>query len=157
LKESSFTTALIGVFIFFNASREYQWVKRESILSKYLVEHVYRSHFTPLFSHEPIKKAQELMLRQGERSFIVFDISMFPIGTLSEWQVGRAAKKQELDRPISEFFLPKIKFVQPEENLKAAYQMLMQNSGGILVVEKEGVIAGILDNSIIDNIYALHR
>jgi Zn-dependent protease len=155
--EYSFSTGLIGIFIYFTASQEYRWVRRESILSNYQVGQVFRTHFTPLYLSEKIQKAYDLMLRNGEKNFLVYNYENQPFGTLAETSIINALRQNALDQPVSSHFDQHVEVISPEENLKTAIQNLNYGQASILAVIFNGQVIGVLDNAIIETLMNLKR
>ncbi len=157
IMEFSITTALIGIFIFFTAGQEYRWAKREGVLSNYLVKHVARNQFTKLKLNEPMSGAYDLLLRNGEKSFIVYNENDELIGTLPEWAVMSAKRNAKLEKTVSEFFSWDIHFIDGEESLKKAAEFLHERGTSILAVKEDDKLIGVIDIGTIENVLSLNR
>lgn len=144
-----FTVALIGVFIFFTANREYEWVRSEGILSEIKVEEVMRREFTRLVISDLVLTIHYQLAQKREFNFLVFDESANLVGTLSHRVLADAVKKGSPEILVGDIFSDGYSTVGPTATLKEANEKLQKSEVGILPVFQAGMLTGVLDHSSI--------
>ncbi len=144
-----FTTAFIGVFIFFTAAKEYQWVRSESILSDTIVGEKMKSDFTFLKLGDSILPAYTLLAQKREFNFLVFDEHTNLVGTLPDWALMNAMKNGLSGSKVGEIFNHGYYSIRPVATLKEANDKLQQPGVDILPVFDGGALVGVLDQRAI--------
>ena len=146
-----FTTAFIGVFIFFTAAKEYQWVRSEGILSDIAVGEKMRRDFTFLKLSDSILPAYSLMIQNREFNFLVFDENANLVGTLPNWALAKALKNGLSNSRVEEVFRKGFYAIGPAATLKEANEKLQRPGADILPVFDGGALVGVLDQRVISD------
>jgi len=154
LWQGSITTAFIGVFIFFTASQENRWVQTESILGQHTVAEIFRPHFTGLQANETVSKASDLLLRNIEKNFLVFDTAGNLIGVLLEKQLLNAGKKEV---SVASLMQPHFETLRSSDSLKLVFEKIHREGQKILPVVENDELVGVVDISALNNFLRLKR
>jgi Zn-dependent protease/CBS domain-containing protein len=154
LWQGSIITAFIGVFIFFTASQENQWVQKEGILNQHTVAEIFRLQFTRLQANESLYKALDLLLRDIEKNFLVFDNDGNLIGVLLEKQLLNAGKKEV---SVSTVMQPHFETVSPSDSLKIVFDKMHGGGQKILPVLEQDELIGVVDINALNNFLRLQR
>ena len=147
----SFTTSLIGIFIFYAAYRENGYVHTKTLLSRHKVGDLAKNDFTRLQTGDTMQKAFDLLLKNTERHFLVFTDQQALAGTLPEWAVLSAVKDNALEDPI----LKHVEYgrttgLSKSDSLKDAYETMRQSGRYILPVIEEDEVAGVVDREMLE-------
>jgi Zn-dependent protease/predicted transcriptional regulator len=145
------TTAFIGVFIFFTASKEYQWVRSEGLLSEVAAGEKMRREFTFLKLSDSILPAYSLLIQNREFNFLVFDENANLVGTLPNWALIKAMKNGLSGSRVREIYSKGFSAIVTAATLKEANEKFQQSEAHILPVFDEGVLVGVLDQVIISD------
>jgi len=154
LWQGSIITAFIGVFIFFTAAQENQWVRTESLLSQHTVAEIFRPHFTGMLADEPVSKALDLLLRNIEKNFLVFDDAGNLIGVLLEKQLLNAGEKEVTAASIMQ---PHFEALRSSDSLKLVFEKIKKGGQKILPVMENGELVGVVDISALNNFLRLKK
>jgi Zn-dependent protease len=149
---------LIGLFIFFTASQELKWVKMEHLLKSVKAGSVARTAFTKLYLSDPIQVPYDLLLRNQERHFLVFDENEGYAGTLSE---GDMLEKMKENGPgalvVGDVYQKGNHRLDWGSDLKEASDKMRESGADILPVYQEGQAAGVVDIELIQHVLALKK
>ncbi len=150
LWEFSITTALIGVFIFFTASRENKYAQSKTLLDRHKVADLVRETFTPIQAGDTMSRPFRLLAENSERNFLVFNEQHKLTGTLPEWAVLLAANNNGLLNTVGEYAQDASGGISKEDSLKVVYEAMRQSGYHILPVYEDGVITGVIDREMLD-------
>lgn len=137
--------ALVGIFVFYMATQEYQMVKYEDTLKTKLVAEIMRPQFTAFQKIHNITLAVDEVKRGLEKDFIVIDEFGKIIGTLHENDILIAAKKNDQVGTVANYMLTTSERVSPDETLNSFYKKLQNTQAYILPVFENEILVGVLD------------
>lgn len=137
--------AIIGIFVFYMATQEYQMVKYEDTLKNKLVAEIMRPQFTAFQKKHNITLAVDEVKRGLEKDFIVIDELGNFIGTLQEDDILKAAKKKDEIGTVANYMLTTSERVSPDETLDSFYKKLQNTQAYILPVFENEMLVGVLD------------
>ena len=155
----SWITGLIGVFIFFTAGQELEAAKMEKILNENTASELARPTFTKLIQSEKMQVPADFLKRSKEKNFLVFEEDNFTLlGSLSEASITKAIKSDDLESPIFKYTRKsQIPGIYSVDSLKTVYEKLYLYPHPILPILKEGRIAGVIDDDLIDDFLKARR
>lgn len=149
--EFSLTTALIGVFIFFAASKENKYIHGKTLLTRHKVADLVRVDFTPLQMEDMMYKPFKLLAENVERHFLVFNEHQKLAGTLPEWAVLMAANNNGLSNTVGEYAQDIATHeLSRSDSLKVAFETMRLSGYPILPVYENGVVTGVIDREMLD-------
>ena len=79
----NFWMVFIGLFVYLGATSESRQVATKSALSGFSVRDVLMTNYTPLYVHEPLQRAIDLLLAGQEKEFLVLDLEGMVVGVLT--------------------------------------------------------------------------
>jgi Zn-dependent protease/predicted transcriptional regulator len=140
--------AFIGIFIFFMAQTENEYVKSKFLLHDYKVEDIMMRKYYSLDSTDTIRDAARALLDVQASSFLIMENGNV-IGTLDRDGIIRALTKNGEDSSVKFGMNTQVKFLEPEMPLEKAHMYLQSNS--ILPVVDKGQVIGVIDlNNILE-------
>lgn len=144
--------AIIGVFIFVMAGAESRDVQVIEKLAATLVKDFMRINYTKLHIGDKMALAFEILKRNGETNFLVYDSLGYIAGTLPAHFVIMAAQQQKLEESCSQWMSNKILFASPTDHLKMAFDTMNNNGSAILAVrdDETSEIVGVIDRESIN-------
>lgn len=136
---------LLGIFIVSTAFREYRWVKTESALAGAHVGDVVQRTGKKTGLEDQLKEVKVLAEQSGETGFLVVDGEGELIGTLdmSEWM----EKEIQEDLYVKDCYRKGISIISIKATLKSANEMMQKEKCTVLVVEEDGLLCGVLEDS----------
>ena len=137
--------AIIGIFVFYMATQEYQMVKYEDTLKTNLVAEIMRPQYTAFQKSHNITLAVDEIKRGLEKDFIVIDELGSVIGSLHEDDIMKAAKKKDDIGTVANYMLTTLERVSPDETLNSFYKKLQNTKAYILPVFENEILIGVLD------------
>lgn len=144
-------TSLIGVFIFLLATHEYRMVKLETLLKNNYVRDIFREQFTPLYLDSRMGEAEDLLRRDYEQNFLVFDRDQQLKGVLHEMFIIEAVRKNDLDGPVAEYLSSRYEPIRKEDTLDKIVKKMQQFGYSILPVYEEEQLIGVVDISMVNS------
>jgi predicted transcriptional regulator len=109
-----------------------------------------RIHFTRLHLGDIMQTAFDLLKRNGESNFLVFDSLGYISGTLPAQFILAAAAQHKLPESCSQWMSDNMLFIQATDTLKEAYERMNKNGAAILAVrDSEDTILGVIDRDAI--------
>jgi Zn-dependent protease/CBS domain-containing protein len=157
LWEGSFTTAFIGIFIFFTAMQEYRWVRTETFLARFSIRDVFRPVYTRLRTYDKMQSAIELVMRNVEHNFLVFNENNQLAGTLSRQEILTAAQQERNEFAVMEFMDPHLMHATINDSLKEVHIKMQRAGIRITPVYENGELVGVLDAAMIRNFLAVQK
>lgn len=139
----------VGIFIFTMAHAEYKQVKVEDKLKNTTLEEVMVSGYEPVRENTLIKDINQ---NSRLKNHLVINASGHPIGTLPKQFIEDAALKKSELITAGELCSSKLHYMDAEESLYSAKQMMQQQGLGLIVVTKNGQLQGVVDRNIIIDI-----
>jgi len=124
---------LIGMFIFYTASVEYNSVKVDNALSQQEVKDILRTSFTTIDDNSTMQVASD-ELKKGIEEFIL-----------------EAIRKKDFDAPVINYTSPNYEGVSPNENLKSIFHKMQTKGYSILPVYENGILVGVVDVTMLNN------
>lgn len=157
LWSAGFVTALIGVFIYFMASSEYQSVLMESLLAEHQVKDIVRSEFTKLFRTDKMHTAVRHLHSGIEKSFLVFDETNQLVGILSEKRIIKAMKGQSWESFVGDYMSRRVEPLGLEFSLREVLNKMQRQQYAILPVLEGDQLIGVVDITMINNFIKLQQ
>lgn len=145
----NFVTALIGVFVFLSAGREYQYARFEARLAKFKVEDVLLSDIPILTSQSTVEDLKKIIRNSPYRNFLVLS-SQNPdkptvMGLLHEDQYKKQLNNTPADTPIERWIQSEFESVTPQTTLKEAYEKMQLQKAPVLPVFVAEELVGMID------------
>jgi Zn-dependent protease len=144
-----YTLLLIGIVIFFMATREMRDTLLTEKLSKLYVKDFMRNQFTLLHISEFMEKPIELYKRNGESNFLVTNGLNEIVGTLPSVSIKDAIKENAHNDRIEEWISKVIATVNPEDTLLHTFEKLNKVGAGILLVTKDEKMEAVIDREAV--------
>jgi Zn-dependent protease len=151
LSNSSFLTALIGIFVFVMAGNEYKMIRIEDILKKHRVSDIIRRQYTKFYQTDALHLAEEQLKRGLERSFLVFDQWQNLRGVLSENKIMEAIKKEKGADQIGGYVSRKYEALVPDDSLAKVLGKMQQKNYSVLPVYENGAVIGVVDEGMVQH------
>lgn len=141
--------SLIGLFIFMMAGKEYDQTKLSELVQTSKAKEVMRNQFTKLQLHDGYPFVIQ-RFHEGEKNFVVFDITGNPIGTLPELFI-----KDAIDHPndiltIGERYVSNTQNISPDMVLDDIISLMKGKGIAILPVVSDGEVQGVIDRNDIE-------
>lgn len=137
---------LIGLFIYFGAQAESQYVQADSILKKYTVKDVLMNKFSSLKVNDKISDAVDGLLDGQAKDFLIMDDGKVA-GTLSRNEIIKALAERGPNMAISEAMSKEVSFLAPDVPLDKVYFTFMQRRNPPLMpVMSDNRLLGVLDS-----------
>ena len=146
----AYTLAIIGVFIFLNATQEYKSVALDSPLKNKTIQDCYRKDFHSFTDYTTVRDAYEFIMHQTNRHFMVINLYGQYCGTVSAKAI-KAAYKLNPETRISEIYQPKLLSLAASTSVAHALYALRGQTNLILVTEADAVI-GVLDQESVQQL-----
>lgn len=146
ISNSHFSLGLIGVFVFMMASKEYQSVKMDALLSEHTVADVMRTDFANLHETDTMLQAAALQGQGLGRHFLVKDESGALMGALYGPFIEEAIRENKSGECVRDFTSSQMEVASPQHKLRAVYEA-MANSGSPLaaVFDEKLELVGIIE------------
>jgi Zn-dependent protease len=143
--------AIIGVFIFVMAGAESRDVQIIEKLAATLVKDFMRIEFTKLHIGDKMANAFEILKRNGETNFLVYDSLGYIAGSLPAQFIMVAANERKLDESCNQWMSEKVFYILPDDHLKLAFDLMNNNGSALLVVKNEvEEVVGVIDREAIN-------
>ena len=94
----AYTLAIIGVFIFLNATQEYKSVALDSVLKNKTIQDCYRKDFHSFTDYTTVKDAHDFMMHQTNKHFMVINLYGQYCGTVTAKAIKAAYKLNRADQ-----------------------------------------------------------
>jgi Zn-dependent protease/predicted transcriptional regulator len=146
---------LIGVFVAFAARSEKMMTTEKEILNRFRVKDIVITRFEQLESYDSIEKAAQMLLSTQSKQFVIADEST-PVGTVTQQEIIKALSKGGASSPVKEYMNKGIYIVESEMPLYEAYEKLLQQPDGVLIVKNDSQWIGILDLENIKELLAFY-
>lgn len=140
--------SLIGLFVFFMASNEYNMTRLQYLLGQHSVREITRRKFTKLYTTDTIGSALHLLETGLENSFLVFDQWQNFKGILSEKRILEAAK-QDQAAPVGIHYDNRYEALLLTDDLASVYHNIQRDDYTLLPVYEYGKIIGVVDQSML--------
>ena len=141
----SFWYVFIGLFVYLGATAETRQVLTKSILEGYLVEDVLMTQYTPLYEHEPLQRAVNLLLSSQEKEFLVLDLEGVVVGVLTRESLVKALSTGEANMRIKDAALATPLELHKQMPLQEAFELMMGAHATVCPVYDGQNLAGMLN------------
>ncbi|MFK8057279.1 MAG: site-2 protease family protein, partial [Saprospiraceae bacterium] len=121
----NFWLVFIGLFIYLGATAESRQVLTKSILEGYKVGAVLMTNYTPLYVHEPLQRAVDLLLSGQEKEFLVLDIEGIVVGVLTRESLVQALATGEKNMRVKDAALATPLELHKQMPLQEAFELMM--------------------------------
>lgn len=139
----AYTLAIIGVFIFLNATQEYKSVALDSVIKNKTLKECYRKEYHSFTEYTTVQEAYEFLMHTRERYFVVINLLGQYCGSVSARQI-QVTYKKDPDIRLSEIYNRQLLSLTSSTAIINAMYSLRNQSDLILVSEDEGII-GVVD------------
>ncbi len=143
--------AMIGLFIFMMAGKEYDQTKLQGLIASINVKEIMRTTFSRLHLSDTYETVIEKYYREGEHNFLVFDSLGYLSGTVPELFIKDVIKNSTQDKTVNQFMSSSKATITQDMLLKDAIDLMRNEGIAILAVEDQGKIIGIIDRNGIEN------
>ena len=140
-----FTLILIGFFIYMMAGTEAKRAKLEAAFLNVNAGDIMRKSFTRLHLADPFSVPIELMKRNIEGNFFVFDSFGVISGSLPEQFIREAMNEKMENIPVSQLMSDKIIFIDSSTELKQVFDKMNKFGVSIIAVGDKDNILGVVD------------
>ena len=141
----NFWMVFIGLFIYLGATAESRQVLTKSILEGYLVEDVLMTQYTPLYVHEPLQRAVDLLLSSQEKEFLVLDLEDIVVGVLTRESLVQALSTGEPNMRVKDAALATPLELHKQMPLQEAFELMMGARATVCPVYDGQHLAGMLN------------
>lgn len=141
----NFWLVFIGLFIYLGATAESRQVLTKSILEGYKVGAVLMTNYTPLYVHEPLQRAVDLLLSGQEKEFLVLDIEGIVVGVLTRESLVQALATGEKNMRVKDAALATPLELHKQMPLQEAFELMMSAHATVCPVYDGQKLAGMLD------------
>lgn len=141
----NFMMVFIGLFIYLGATAESRQVLTKSALEGYKVSDVLMTNYTPLYVHEPLQRAVDLLLSGQEKEFLVFDLEDMVVGVLTRESLVHALSKGENNMRIKDAALETPLELHKQMPLQEAFELMMGAHATVCPVYDGQRLAGMLN------------
>ncbi len=147
----------IGLFVYLGAGAESRQVSTRTALSGFRVSDVLMTQYTPLYIHEPIQRAVDIMLSSQEKEFLVFDLDGMVVGVLTREGVVRSLASKEPNQRIKDAALADPLELSLQMSLQEAYTLMMEKQASVCPVYDGEHLAGMLNQENIQEFMLLRN
>ncbi len=147
----------IGLFVYLGAGAESRQVSTRTALSGFRVSDVLMTQYTPLYIHEPIQRAVDIMLSSQEKEFLVFDLDGLVVGVLTREGVVRSLASKEPNQRIKDATLADPLELSLQMSLQEAYMLMMEKHATVCPVYDGEHLAGMLNQENIQEFMLLRN
>ncbi len=137
--------ALIGIFIYLGAKREYAMEQHTYSFAAQRVLDVIRVKFTFLLYNDPIQKALDILFKGTERDFLIGTPDGKICGILSQEALEEAYKSHLTEAEIRDFALINFEPLTPIDTVETAYNRMKSGNFPMLPVIYENQLIGVVD------------
>ncbi len=152
---TNYWLVFIGLFVYLGAGAESRQVSTRTALSGFRVRDVLMTQYTPLYIHEPIQRAVDIMLSSQEKEFLVFDLDGLVVGVLTREGVVRALASKEPNQRIKDAALADPLELSLQMSLQEAYMLMMSKHATVCPVYDGEHLAGMLNQENIQEFMLL--
>lgn len=140
----NFWLVFIGLFIYLGATAESRQVLTKSILEGYKVSDVLMTKYTPLYIHEPLQRAVDILLSGQEKEFLVFDLEDIVVGVLTRESLVEALATGEANMRVKDAALTTPLELHKQMPLQEAFELMMSQHANVCPVYDGQHLAGML-------------
>ena len=136
--------ALIGVFVFMSARREYMSVRAERRLQDVDPRGLIATNFAQFDQHAIVRQAWEYMTEQNAGYILALDDEQLPVGVIEHESMNQLISKGNGDEQLNHFLNTRIVLA---DRLPAAYVIFRQMQAhryNFLVLVENGTIKGLI-------------
>ncbi len=141
----------IGVFVFVMATSENKQVLMKSKLSKISARDLMNTTFTKLHLSTSLREVFERYIRGGEKNYLVYDSMGNVSGILPELFIKEAYKKDDLDKPASEYMSKSIYIADVDQTLDNLHEDMNIKGAAIAIIKNGDQIQGVIDRQMLYN------
>lgn len=135
----------IGFFIFLGAQSESVYARSKLMLQGYTVKDVLMHEVPMMDVRTTIGQAAARLLDGQNRNFLVTDADK-PVGTISRDQIIKALGERGQSILVDEVKDDQLVILAPDRPLEEAWQSLQQEKKPLILVMRDGVLAGVVDH-----------
>ncbi len=157
LWQGAFTLALVGLFVFTLARAENRNVRLDSVLRRYKAADLMRPVFTRLTTTDWMQTPIHQLQASQERHFLVFDLHDHLVGVLEEPSILEALRRRDYAAPVEKYMRPQVQVVSQEAQLEYLYYLIQQQGVRLIVVARQGELAGVIDDAGLSQFLKMHR
>jgi len=151
----NFWLVFIGLFIYLGATAESRSVLTKSALDGYSVRDVLMTNYTPLYVHEPLQRAVDLILQSQEKEFLVLDLDGLVVGVLTPAALVRGQNSSQSGLRIKDVALDTPLELPVQMELQEAYEVMMSKRATVCPVYDGRELVGMLNQENIQEFLLL--
>ncbi|MFZ1750974.1 MAG: site-2 protease family protein, partial [Saprospiraceae bacterium] len=134
--------ALIGLFIFTMAGKEYDQTKIMSIIKDVKAGDIMRTKFSRLHLSDSYTSVIEKYYREGEQNFLVFDSLGYLSGTVPELFIKDIIKNNTSDKSVQQMMSSKKAFASAADTLIDIIEKMKKEGVAIVAITDDSSIVG---------------
>ena len=135
----------IGLFVYLGAGAESRQVTTRTALSGFSVSDVLMTQYTPLYVHEPIQRAVDILLSSQEKEFLVLDLEGLVVGVLTREGIVRALNSGQANLRVKDAALADPLELPLRMDLQEAHLLMMEKHATVCPVYDGEHLAGMLN------------
>ncbi len=136
--------AVIGIFIYFGAKREYQMEEDTHNFAENRVYDIMYSKFTFLQYNDPMQHAFDILFKGAERDFLVGTPEGKICGVLSQEAIEEAYKNKQGAAEIRDFVLINFEPLAPNDSVETAFSRMKKGGFPLLPVVYQNKLIGVV-------------
>lgn len=147
----NYVISMVAIFVFYMATVEYNQVKIENTIASTPIGNIMNTEYTKIYFHNTMDMVFELISNGVEKSFLIFDATHTPKGSLHHLFIKEAQASNATNSPVAEFTSSKIQFVDSEKSIEWVRKELEEKGLSIVGVKSDGHLVGVVDRHLITN------
>ena len=152
---ANYWLVFIGLFVYLGAGAESRQVSTKTALSGYKVSDVLMTQYTPLYIHEPIQRAVDILLSSQEKEFLVLDLDGMVVGVLTREGIVRAQNTGQPNLRVKDATLADPLELPLQMGLQEAFMLMMEKKATVCPVYNGQELAGMLNQENIQEFLLL--
>ncbi len=141
----SFWLVFIGLFVYLGALNENRQVETQTALTGFAVSDVLMTLYTPLYVHEPLQRAVDLLLDGQEKEFLVLDLDGIVVGVLTREAIVQGLNTGRRDLRIKDVTLATPLELALQMPLQEAFELMMSKRTTVCPVYDGQHLVGMLN------------
>ena len=153
----NFWLVFIGLFVYLGATSENKQVATKSALTGFRVSDVLMTNYSPVYIHEPLQRAVDLLLDGQEKEFLVLDLEGVVVGVLTREAIVAGLNTHERDLRIKDVSLATPLELALQMPLQEAFELMMAKRATVCPVYDGPHLAGMLNQENVQEFLLLRQ
>ena len=141
----NFWLVFIGLFVYLGATAENRQVATKSALEGFRVSDVLMTNYTPVYVHEPLQRAIDLLLDSQEKEFLVLDLEGVVVGVLTREAIIGGLNGGDRTTRIKDVALAAPLELAKQMQLQEAFELMMAKRATVCPVYDGPHLVGMLN------------